>query len=451
MGAVLLCPSGESRSGRGLRLRTSVIGGLRRGAAAARQGRASAGNPRKRNNRDPRGGLSRDPPDRRRRWIRPPENRLVPACRKTGAGHTETAPSAALSARVAPACAGPAPAASTNPVPPPSPQQSARCRFRILASRKSVRNFEGSCSAVKDFSLSACYTARKAAGLRTEAPHRSLAVPPAGQPPRVPRCRPAGIRRVKAACARARASSPAGRVQRRLRAGIRAGAHPGPRPDAACAGAGVDRPKRRPGAGAGSAVTRSFLKAETCLRLRGACRRAGTGAPAVPGIPAVRKRETAHGSARRCGARMPGWPDGAFRAAPRGGGRHGVPAVPARAGIRCGPIGGGAGRPRFRAPDRPRPAGQAVRAPGPSPAGKRPQAGGSQRGSRIPGDRDGRRPGSGHQGAAGFSPRAPRRDRPAARRSAAGSVTSGSRRRCGGCPRPPRLPRALRGPPGGRA
>ena len=52
-----------------------------------------------------------------RRWSQLPENRLVPACRKTGAGHTGTAHSAALSARATPACAGLALAASTDPVP----------------------------------------------------------------------------------------------------------------------------------------------------------------------------------------------------------------------------------------------------------------------------------------------------------------------------------------------
>lgn len=199
---------------------------------------------------------------------------------------------------------------------------------------------------------------------------------------------------------------------------IRVSAYPDPHPDAAYASADVDWLKRKLDAGAGSAITQFFFEAETYFRFRDACRRAGIDAPIIPGILPVQNWETTRGFARRCGAHIPDWLDGAFRTALRdGGGRHDILAVSVCTELCSELIDGGAGHLHFYTLNRPRPTREVIQALGLSPAGEHSETTGIRRRSRIPGDRDGRRPESGCQGAAGW------RDRPAARREPGPAVS----------------------------
>ncbi|HSF63135.1 MAG TPA: methylenetetrahydrofolate reductase, partial [Paracoccaceae bacterium] len=65
---------------------------------------------------------------------------------------------------------------------------------------------------------------------------------------------------------------------------IRVGAYPEPHPDAADTAADVAWLKRKIDAGATSAITQFFFEAETFLRFRDACAKAGITAPIIPGI-----------------------------------------------------------------------------------------------------------------------------------------------------------------------
>jgi methylenetetrahydrofolate reductase (NADPH) len=65
---------------------------------------------------------------------------------------------------------------------------------------------------------------------------------------------------------------------------LRVGAYPERHPDAANAQADVDWLKRKIDAGASSAITQFFFEADTFLRFRDACTKAGITAPIIPGI-----------------------------------------------------------------------------------------------------------------------------------------------------------------------
>ena len=100
---------------------------------------------------------------------------------------------------------------------------------------------------------------------------------------------------------------------------IRVGAYPDPHPEAASAEANIDWLKRKFDAGADEAITQFFFEAETFLRFRDACAKAGIDKPITPGILPVVNWTSARKFATRCGAVIPGWVDQAFEAALRDG------------------------------------------------------------------------------------------------------------------------------------
>ncbi len=86
---------------------------------------------------------------------------------------------------------------------------------------------------------------------------------------------------------------------------IHVGAYPEPHPDATHPGADVDWLKRKIDAGATSALTQFFFKADTFLRFRDACAAAGITAPIYPGILPIQSWKGAQSFAKRCGASIP--------------------------------------------------------------------------------------------------------------------------------------------------
>jgi methylenetetrahydrofolate reductase (NADPH) len=100
---------------------------------------------------------------------------------------------------------------------------------------------------------------------------------------------------------------------------IRVGAYPEKHPDAADDHADVTWLKRKLDAGATSAITQFFFEAETFLRFRDACAKAGITAPIIPGILPIQSWEGAKRFAARCGAHVPVRLDEAFHLAARDG------------------------------------------------------------------------------------------------------------------------------------
>ena len=100
---------------------------------------------------------------------------------------------------------------------------------------------------------------------------------------------------------------------------IRVGAYPEKHPDAADSNADIDWLKRKLDAGASEAITQFFFKAETFLRFRDRCEKAGITAPIVPGILPIENWKGASNFARRCGASIPSFLDDAFTKAARDG------------------------------------------------------------------------------------------------------------------------------------
>ncbi|MBC7739244.1 MAG: methylenetetrahydrofolate reductase [NAD(P)H] [Candidatus Saccharibacteria bacterium] len=100
---------------------------------------------------------------------------------------------------------------------------------------------------------------------------------------------------------------------------LRVGAYPEQHPDAADAGADVAWLKRKLDAGASSAITQFFFEAETFLRFRDRCEKAGIKAPIIPGILPIQNWDSAKRFAGRCGAHVPPRMDEAFQFARRDG------------------------------------------------------------------------------------------------------------------------------------
>lgn len=100
---------------------------------------------------------------------------------------------------------------------------------------------------------------------------------------------------------------------------IRVGAYPDPHPEASHANADVEWLARKCDAGADSAITQFFFEADTFLRFRDRCVKAGITTPIIPGILPIENWKSARRFAERCGARVPKWLDEAFRAAERDG------------------------------------------------------------------------------------------------------------------------------------
>lgn len=101
---------------------------------------------------------------------------------------------------------------------------------------------------------------------------------------------------------------------------IRVGAYPDVHPEAASREADIAWLKRKLDAGADEALTQFFFEAETFLRFRDDCAKAGIDpARITPGILPIENWKGARNFARRCGARVPQWLDDAFEKALRDG------------------------------------------------------------------------------------------------------------------------------------
>ncbi|WP_147124302.1 methylenetetrahydrofolate reductase [Shimia ponticola] len=86
---------------------------------------------------------------------------------------------------------------------------------------------------------------------------------------------------------------------------VHAGAYPDCHPDAANPSANIDWLKAKIDAGASTAITQFFFKADTFLRFRDACAAAGITAPIVPGILPVHSWKQVERFAVRCGTPVP--------------------------------------------------------------------------------------------------------------------------------------------------
>ena len=98
---------------------------------------------------------------------------------------------------------------------------------------------------------------------------------------------------------------------------IRVGAYPDSHPEAADMAANIAWLKRKCDAGADEAITQFFFEAETFLRFRDACVKAGIDTPITPGILPIVNWKSARNFATRCGTPVPQWLDDAFEAAIR--------------------------------------------------------------------------------------------------------------------------------------
>ena len=98
---------------------------------------------------------------------------------------------------------------------------------------------------------------------------------------------------------------------------VTVGAYPDPHPEARGDGADVDWLKRKVDAGASTAITQFFFEADTFLRFRDACDRAGIAARIVPGILPIEDWGKVRRFAARCGARVPVALDKGFETAAR--------------------------------------------------------------------------------------------------------------------------------------
>ena len=93
---------------------------------------------------------------------------------------------------------------------------------------------------------------------------------------------------------------------------IRVGAYPEKHPEATSAQADIDWLKRKIDAGAGEAITQFFFEAETFLRFRDDCVKAGIDAPIVPGILPIENWVNTRKFSAACNANIPAWLDDAF-------------------------------------------------------------------------------------------------------------------------------------------
>ncbi len=98
---------------------------------------------------------------------------------------------------------------------------------------------------------------------------------------------------------------------------IRVGAYPDPHPESTSQEANIEWLKRKFDAGAQEAMTQFFFEAETFLRFRDACAKAGIDKPVTPGILPIVNWKSARSFAQRCGTPVPAWLDDAFAKAER--------------------------------------------------------------------------------------------------------------------------------------
>ncbi|MFK7745481.1 MAG: methylenetetrahydrofolate reductase [NAD(P)H] [Roseobacter sp.] len=98
---------------------------------------------------------------------------------------------------------------------------------------------------------------------------------------------------------------------------LRVGAYPEKHPEAVNQHANIDWLKAKIDAGASEAITQFFFEADTFLRFRDDCAKAGITAPITPGILPITNWKNARKFAVRCGTSIPLWLDQAFDAAIR--------------------------------------------------------------------------------------------------------------------------------------
>ncbi|MEM9551273.1 MAG: methylenetetrahydrofolate reductase [NAD(P)H] [Pseudomonadota bacterium] len=100
---------------------------------------------------------------------------------------------------------------------------------------------------------------------------------------------------------------------------IRVGAYPDSHPEAASAAQNIDWLKAKLDAGASEAITQFFFEADTFLRFRDECAKAGIDKEITPGILPIENWAGTRRFAERCGARVPAWLEDAFTKAVRDG------------------------------------------------------------------------------------------------------------------------------------
>lgn len=98
---------------------------------------------------------------------------------------------------------------------------------------------------------------------------------------------------------------------------IRVGAYPERHPEATSDDADIDWLKAKIDAGATEAITQFFFEAETFLRFRDRCTKAGITAPIIPGILPIENWTGTRKFAERCGANVPQWLIDAYAKAQR--------------------------------------------------------------------------------------------------------------------------------------
>lgn len=98
---------------------------------------------------------------------------------------------------------------------------------------------------------------------------------------------------------------------------IRVGAYPEAHPESASFQQNIDFLKTKFDAGADEAITQFFFEADTFLRFRDACVKAGITQPIIPGILPIGNWTRAKSFAQRCGTSVPDWLDQAFETAKR--------------------------------------------------------------------------------------------------------------------------------------
>lgn len=98
---------------------------------------------------------------------------------------------------------------------------------------------------------------------------------------------------------------------------IRVGAYPEKHPEAADMQADVEWLKRKIDAGANEAITQFFFEADTFLRFRDSCAKAGIDAPILPGVLPIENWKGVRKFAERCGTSVPAWLIDAFEKAER--------------------------------------------------------------------------------------------------------------------------------------
>ena len=98
---------------------------------------------------------------------------------------------------------------------------------------------------------------------------------------------------------------------------LRVAAYPESHPEAESAGADIEFLKRKIDAGASEALTQFFFEAETFLRFRDACDKAGINVPITPGILPIENWQGTRRFAKACNAKVPNWLTDAFSKAER--------------------------------------------------------------------------------------------------------------------------------------